>query len=417
MTDLLDPPLPRTAHPADTAAPAGPPSPAPAPGDGSRPRRSSRWIVAWFGIVITLPAVLGLVGVRSHPAENRAPAEMPRLGGDALLHDATYRAIGAWFEDHLPGRDQAVAANRGVDLDVLGDSPNPRVVRGERDTLFLTDAWQLVCDQPRSAGELASRLGGVADALAARGPDAHVLLVPDKTFVLGDELANHPGVACADARRAGLRAAPRHPRVADPYPAFESATAAGGRTFWRGDSHASFEGEGLLLEAIVDQLEPGLWARVPRRALPPVDETMDLWFLLGEDRTERGRRTVVDRVPATTATAHDASAPAPPAVPLDQLMVPTVPSLVLEFETSGDGPVVEGNTLIIGDSQMQRLAVQLAPYFRHLTVRIYPGLAFEMPDVSHDLADVDHLLVESVERGAYVRFFDPNLGARLGIDI
>ena len=105
------------------------------------------------------------------------------------------------------------------------------------------------------------------------------------------------------------------------------------------------------------------------------------------------------------------------AKPLDQLEVPGAPGLVMEFNSTGDGPVIEGDTLIIGDSQMQRIAIKLAPYFRHLTVRYYIRLGPEMPDVADEVGTAAHVVIETVERGAYGRFFSPTLAGRLGIEL
>lgn len=380
-------------------------------------RRSSLVLTVWFVLVISLPALLWVVGVRASALDNRTATPMPRLSVRSLSHDETYRQISASLEDHLPGRDQAIAWRRRVDLDVAHDSPNRSVVLGSDNWLFLTDTWDLVCDQPASAAELAARVGYVAEELEARGPEVRVYLVPDKTFTEGDRLGDHPGRSCADERRREYRSAPRDPRVVDPFPDFESTRAAGTHLFWSGDSHAGFEGELVIERQIIEGLQPGLWDRIPRPPGADVDVTMDLWALLGEDRTERGTPHPAVRSDVTTGSrVWSDGTPRPDAyIPLADFGLPQLPDLVMEFRSTGDGPVIEGDTLIIGDSQMQRIAAQLAPYFRHLTVRTYPGLSFEMPDVAMEAAAADQVVIETVERGAYNRFFSPTLPARLGI--
>lgn len=380
-------------------------------------RRSSPIIIVWFILVITLPALLLITGVRASAIDNRPTARLPRLTLRSLTHDETYRQISAALEDRLPGRDQAVNWKRDLDLDVAHDSPNKSVVLGSNGWLFLTDTWGLVCDQPHTATQLAGRLGQIADELASRGPQVSIYLVPDKTFTEGDHLGDHPGRACADARRSELRAAPRNSHVIDPYGDFERERQGGTHLFWSGDSHASFDGEFVIERQIIDSLQPELWAQVPRPVGADVDVTMDLWALLGQDRTERGTPHVFDRADVSTqARAWSDGSPRPDAlVPLAAFSIPHAPDIVMEFRSTGAGPVIEGDTLIIGDSQMQRIATHLAPYFRHLTVRSYPGLSFEMPDVAFEVGASDHLVIETVERGAYNRFFSPTLPGRLGI--
>lgn len=381
-------------------------------------RRWSRVITAWFAVLILIPAILTVSGVRSTATQNRAPTALPHLSLRSLGAPKTYQQISGALDDHLPGRDQAVDASRALDLDVLGDSPTHTVVFGDDDTLFLTDTWELVCDEPQTPAQLSLRIGQVAEGLAARGPDVRVLLVPDKTFVLGDELGDHPGRRCADERRAAYRATDHHPSVIDAYPAFSATARRGTRTFWKGDSHTNFAGEAILERELVDSLQPGLWEQVPRVDAGEVGVFMDLWQLVGEDRGEHGMATVASRPDITTvARSWNADDP-PPAdfVPLESLSIPSVPSIVAEFRTTGSGAVIEGDTLIIGDSQMQRIAANLAPYFRHLTVRLYPGLGFEMPSVAEDVASSDHVVIETVERGAYRRFFNGTIDDRLGLD-
>lgn len=383
------------------------------------PKRSSLLIAVWFVLVVTAPAFLWVVGLRANPvAENRLATPVPPIDVASLTRTETYQQLSAALEDRLPGRDQARSANRHLDLDVLDDSPARSVVLGDDGKLFVTDSWELVCDQHRSARELAERAGAVAQALDERVPNVAVALIPDKTFVEGAALGDHPGRRCADARRADYLATPRAPGVLDLFGEFDELRRAGRTTFWNGDSHTNFLGESVIVRHIVESLQPGLWDQVPRTTLPLVDVTMDLWFLLGEQRVERGAPQDVNAGDsATVGRVWSSGQPEPAFEPIESFGIPSLPNLVMEFRSSGEGPMIEGDTVMVGDSQMQRIASKLAPWFRHLTVHSYVDLGSDIPPIAAEVAAARQVVIECVERGAYGRLFAPSIGDRLGIDV
>ena len=117
---------------------------------------------------------------------------------------------------------------------------------------------------PADANPIASVVSHISDRLRERGITLIVLLVPEKEQIhlsaLPPDLRNAiaPSLALLDALDTELRT--RNIHVANPLPAFQSATASGTRLYWRDDTHWNDEGIRLAAEAVWQEISPILAA-------------------------------------------------------------------------------------------------------------------------------------------------------------
>lgn len=371
-------------------------------------RSTSILITAWFVVITLVPALLGLAGVRASARDNRELRSLPKLSPRTWLDPDTWAQVSGALDDHLPGRDQALDARRVIDQDVFGDSTNPDVLRGRDDWLFLTDSYNLVCYQSMTPAQLVDRAARLRSLGEEAGTPVTVYLVPDKMWVAGDALGASPGRRCADERRRALRAANAArsaPPIVDSWSDFE--TSDGEPLFWKGDSHLSPAGERLMVQQLIDAISPGLFDPSEVSGGPVVTGRADLAALLGQSFTETAASWRLERPgTATTFRRWSSDGPPPPAWrPLGELNAEELlHNPIAEFRTTGDAPVVPGTTLVIHDSQVDKILDRLAPFFEHVVFVEYADFGSDPPPaVTEWVPTADRIIIETVERAGYGR--------------
>jgi len=371
------------------------PLPPPAMPPPARRARLGRWaIVGWFAALLALPPVLLAAGVRPGRVENRPLAPAPRPAAGRLLDTALYAEISAWFTDRLPGRDRVIAADAWMDFHLLGESPDAQVLVGGDGWLYFREGVQADCVDEEVIRAAVDEVGLAGRVLAAAGKELVLVVAPNKEAIYPEHLGGHSGeTGCADANRAAWRALIPTAGLAgylDTWGILSEAKAtAPGLLYHRLDTHWTSLGSGVVAEAILENLAPGLWE-------PEA-------FVLGESEERRGDLSGLIGLPLSEMADYWAvrreAAPATSSEPLGG-GVKAVISTVAGIPTTGS------RGLVLHDSTGRALVRHLRPYFDSLTTVRFPGnTAFGggTPWLAPRLQSADVLVLVSVERALLSR--------------
>ncbi|WP_458096736.1 alginate O-acetyltransferase AlgX-related protein [Roseomonas sp. WA12] len=238
-------------------------------------------------VLLALGAWQGVAAIASAPGQQRLG---PVLNVESFLSGKLTGAVNYVMAHQLPA-DPLLRATGGVFRYALFRSGGPQVRVGCNDTLFLTEELR---PWPEPEAAMAARAEGVRrvrDALAGRGIQLVVAIVPDKARVKSAELCGAPWSAQAQERYAAFAAALRAQRV-DPIlllPALTAQEARGG-AYWRTDTHWSQDGAKAAATTIAEALREAPLARAEAfRTIAAPEETDGPGDLL--------RITSLDRVP------------------------------------------------------------------------------------------------------------------------
>jgi hypothetical protein len=353
----------------------------------------SRWdhvLGLVFVLVVTVPGLALLAGVRPPQLENAAAAPWPSLDVPALGEPRTYSAVDSAIIDRLPGRDVAVGAYAGLDYRLLGGSIDRQVVVGRGSWLWYRGELEPTCS--RSAADLLGDVDTIGAAGAAAGVDVHVTIAPDKHAIHPTWLPEQPTFApCTDGRRAELRAgfAARPSTTTDLWSVVLAARdGASEPIYFDQDSHWRPEGALPAIGAVVDAVVPGLWSAKAYTASRTDDFPMELARLNGLPRSasiphyrvrpdERVERRVID---PGVHLAHAAD--------------------VTDYRVSGPLDTVPGTTLIVYDSFFNIERPLLIPWFER-SIWVQSQDLRDHPELAARLPRIDHIVMERVERDAY----------------
>jgi alginate O-acetyltransferase complex protein AlgJ len=350
-------------------------------------RRLGRWaIVAWFAGLLAVPPVLLAVGLRPAEVENRPLAKAPGSSLSGLFDTDWYAGITAWFTDRLPVRDRAIEADARIDLGVLGESPNPQVLIGSDDWLYLREGLVAPClgeDQIRAAVE---EVVGAERVLAAAGKELLLVVAPNKDAVYPEHLGDHAGdTGCADANRAAFRSLMSAAGIdgyLDTWATLGEAKAAGaGLLYHRLDTHWNDLGAVAVAEAVLEHLAPGLWDPATFVFTGSRARRGDLTDLMGLSLTESADYWEVRRAATPVMTSESLGG------------VEAVVSTVEGIPTTGI------SALMLHDSMGNALTPILRPYFDTLTTVQARGSFGTGGDwFGERLREADLLVLETVER-------------------
>lgn len=278
-------------------------------------------------------------------------------------------------------------------------SARSRVVVGSDGYLFIAQDWTVAC-QDAGRGTAAGRtMGTLANAIAASGRDAFLVLGPDKSTVRTGNLPARgiPSRGCGEAERAALwRAAAANRQFLDLRKGLADAGVRW-QTYWRNDTHWSPNGSLVYAQALARRLDPLLALRLQTRSAT-FTRTGDLAQVLGRPARETvtGQQLVNPGVTVRESAPRDVGLENP----------------VRTFTTTAQlgGLVVPGTTVFVGDSFDDVSIGQLAPLFQR-SVFVWPGPRDDSPigPVVREMAGGDRVVVESVERfGARFRLLQPD---------
>ncbi len=336
---------------------------------GTSPSRSRVGVaVACAGLAFLFaPLVLLGLGFNARPIENRSLTSWPDPGAGWVM----FSQLDAALTDRLPTRQLAIRGDAWVDEVVFreepafGQSADPQVLRGAGGTLFLADDLSNACDGGVGPDEAISRWERFLEVIRGSGRPVVLLVVPDKSTVLGDRLRQGaPGRACAERNRKRLW---RHVQSTkdrnwiDLRQAFDDVGRDGGEPlYFERDTHWTPYGAMLAVRGVARTLDPERW---------------------GSARLVRGKsRTYPSDLSRMLGRREGESAP--------QYFVQAAPPR-------------PGRTLFIHDSFGNLMKPGLARMFTELRTANWSEAA--MPALWKEVAASDVVIVETAERFAYSR--------------
>lgn len=356
------------------------------------PPRLDRLLVVGFVVVLILPGVAFLAGVRPTDLEGRPVATFPPLDPAALGEPPTYAAIDRYLADRFPGRNLAIGAHAAIDYGLLGGSTTPNVIVGEDGWLYTRTELEPVCRF--SADEVLAALDRTVVRTDAAGLDFRLIVPPDKHAIYPEHVKPGSGLgeACSDGQRpamqAGMTARATH--------AIELWTPIGAAhandpdrpLYFAKDTHWTPLGAVIATRALVESLAPGIW---DDREMPTegfANYETDLSRLIGLPAKERVPRLNVR-----------------PGISVERTTIATTVDLqsaadIGQYRVADSAEAVEGRTLILYDSFFRTNEARIAPWFRD-SVWVHSDDLARSPELVADLPTFDRVVVERVERSAY----------------
>jgi hypothetical protein len=328
--------------------------------------------VAFIGVLV-LPLVLLITGMRPRVLDNRDATEWPSLGGGALLQPETYETIDSFLTDRFPLRDRAIRADAEIKqaTSVL-DAVRPGVPSGRDGWLYLPETTVDECP-----GSPPNKFFAAAERVADRAAEADVrfifAIVPDKAQVYPEHLADGSGdgelPGCSQRWRDAVgEEVDGRPWLVDLFPPLsEAARGSTDLAYFRTDSHWTGSGALVAVERLVSGSAPDVWTASEPRLDGEETEVGDLTALLGLADEETVPAWRVDR----------------PGVEVEVEVEEWGSQSVIRSHATSDGaPLVEGTTVLIGDSFLVGELDLLQPYFEDLVVLRWQTLQ------GHELADI-----------------------------
>jgi hypothetical protein len=358
------------------------------------PRRSRRrglrlvpGLVAALAFVFA-PVGVAVFGVHAKPLENRPLADKPSLRSGWKVFDET----SAYVTDHLPIRTAAVDAHGAVVRSlfrqpvevssVLVDGvAYPRVVAGKNRWLYYGGDFQNTCSPKELVKATVDRLERVAELLRESGREVAVVVAPDKSTVVSEQLPDrYIGRLCSTERKSAFwkEYDRRGGDLLDVRGGLERAMGQEGTAYLQSDSHWTPRGGLVFAERIVRHLDRDAWRAGDLKASGTFRKTGDLGPLLLEERTD----AVPDVVRATGWTK------------------PTFQKTgrydVRYRQPARETGLVRGRTTLIGDSFTFTSREQWLPWFADVSTR--HRLQSNRKAVMDAVLASDNVVIEAVER-------------------
>ena len=146
-------------------------------------------VVAVFCLFVSVPLAALATGRRAQPVENRVAAAKPAMGLTDWLDTGHGAAWNAYLTDHMPYRDTGIRLDATVDYRLFRDSPNPEVVVGKGDWLFIDESIVGGCGEDPAA--VVSGMDLLGRMAAAAGVPIVIIIPPDKAALYPDRLTGH----------------------------------------------------------------------------------------------------------------------------------------------------------------------------------------------------------------------------------
>jgi hypothetical protein len=288
---------------------------------------------------------------------------------------------------------KAIANDLGQAAGQSGGAPGPvtypPVIQGQNGWLYYGGDVSNPCAPARSVDDTLARLRRLATAVQASGRRFVLVIPPDKSTVVPQNLpATFLGKGCMTARKtefwAKLRAAPP-PGYVDLRGAIEAVQRETGQPAYRQtDTHWGDQGALLYAKVLATALQPDLWASSQVRPAGPITRKGDLGVLIG--------RPHVDSYPSFDLVR--------PGVRPNYTDVPTLPfgSPVTVTATTSGAPLYAPHTLLLGDSFSNASRLYVPKLFANLTL-LHNEAAGGHPQLgAQAIVDSDVVVYEIVER-------------------
>ncbi|MGQ0718674.1 MAG: alginate O-acetyltransferase AlgX-related protein [Pseudonocardiales bacterium] len=272
-----------------------------------RPRHGRRQLTALIcaGLFFAGPAIALGLGAQPARFENRPLAAF----GDPRDGWAWLAGLPAWAADQLPFRDGAVRATDAVSRGVFAEPapfPVPRsepktvtpiapaaqafpaVIEGRDGWLYLGADVSGACLPSRSLGDTLGSLRLLRSVVEASGRQFVLVVAPDKTTMVPEQLpADYLGRDCAARARGEFwRRVVAETGAIDLRPALtEIARRKGSPVYYPADTHWSQEGGLAMTYALADRVQPGItqtWQVAAAGWIPWTDDISPLLGRSGE---------------------------------------------------------------------------------------------------------------------------------------
>lgn len=347
-----------------------------------------------FAVVLT-PLVLFALGLRSGEIENRTLVAFPESDITSLADEKWFQQAADYYEDRLPGRAAAVAADAWVDYRIASDTPVPQVTLGTDGWMFTTGAFTLPCDETADPELVAATLDEMVRVIVASDREAVALVAPNKSSIYPEYASNVPDLSCSLAARDAMQSEIelRHiPGYLDMWGFLDSLKTTGEIQVYNPfDTHWNPEVSVEVSQAIVDAIDPSVWdpAAVGERQYETKDG--ELPDVMGLPETVDVPRRRVSRTDATVNRLDDNDRYGPN-----------------EYTVEPNIPVVPGVMFMVHDSFGNGLEPILSQFFADSTYLHWRAIlnapAQAGATFGRHVADADLIVIESVERLLFQRF-------------
>lgn len=354
--------------------------------------RERFWILVILGYLLVPLALLG-VGFDSEAIENRALTPLPELSKESIADASFFSQLETVIDERNPLRPKAVEAAAWIDLVVLGQSSNEKVLLGTEDPwLYLADSLDQPCNFSGSdKSDTADRVERMVESLTARGTSLIWTIAPNKATIYPEYVADRDQglLECALASSADLRSnISGVPGYLDLFPVFGDRLRdqPDELLYFPHDSHWNDLGAFLWYEQIIAEIDPSL--------LEAIVVTQGQTERIGDVTTLLGRPLTV-LSPSLTVDL--------PSSNVERTVTPVPGSLAIRSSTASNPNVslVPGTTVIIHDSFGNPTTDWYQLTFEDVTLVHWNS--YEPQRFAELFASADRVIIEVVERGAYNR--------------
>jgi hypothetical protein len=364
------------------------------------------------------PAFAFLVGARAEQLENRRLAEFPSLSSGWDF----FPQFTAWATDHLPLRGEAVRGNAALSERLFGEAPSyggeghpvnrggpaagvpsgggttsdaqvdyPAVIEGRHGWLYFGGDVKNLCEPTLGVDDVISRLDRLARAVQSSGRRFVLTVAPDKTSFYPDELPRtYVGERCATERRREFwNALTRTPPdgLLDLRPALTREQAhVGAPLYRRTDTHWGPRGAAVYARQLAAALDPSLLQNTQLVSLGTTSLPGELGPMLGRPGVDKVEDVALSRAGVTP-------------VGRESLDLPEMPYGPETFRaTTGEAPLFEPKTLLLGDSFSTASRKMLGCFFSDLTLLHNEMAGEDAQLVADSMVGSDVVVLEIVER-------------------
>jgi alginate O-acetyltransferase complex protein AlgJ len=240
---------------------------------------SSRAIALGFVVLLSLPVVAFIAGVRGEVDENREQTERPAITIGALLDTAQTEQFDAYATDVMPFREDLVTLDARLDR-AMGDSPTSSVIVGRDGWLFLDETILQRCLDDDASVAFVDALERADRVLDVVGKRLVLVLAPDKASIYPENVRFTPTCPLETAATLQELEVPDGVEFVRVWEAMR-ATKQDTQLYRTLDTHWNAAGAAVAAEALIETLSPGSWDPDAVEKLADRVEVGDLTTLMG----------------------------------------------------------------------------------------------------------------------------------------